>query len=70
MNKPIAGIPKSCVSITMPSSESASDSPATAKRPKLEPPADDDEDISIIEERIHVGQNKTQTQAFLPNGIG
>ncbi|KAH7723560.1 hypothetical protein AAVH_09039 [Aphelenchoides avenae] len=34
--------------------ETGSDGPAAAKRPKLESTADDDEDISIIEEHINV----------------
>ncbi|KAH7698346.1 hypothetical protein AAVH_34563, partial [Aphelenchoides avenae] len=34
------------------SSEANSNNPAAAKRPKLEPPADNDEDISIIEARL------------------
>ncbi|KAH7723561.1 hypothetical protein AAVH_09040 [Aphelenchoides avenae] len=40
----------SAVSLT----ETSRDNPAAGKRPKLEPPADDDEDISIIEENINV----------------
>lgn len=52
------------VTMEVSDTDSSSDNPAAAKRPKLGSPEDDDEDISIIEEHIDVGLN-TRTLKLL-----